>query len=520
MISSHVRLYGDDLTYYQFGRNGFDYFMLHHGNHYLEANGRALVHFILTLLLILPPIIWRVLTALCLTHMTWMALEILTHRVNRSRDRIWTYLFVLLIVASVDPLMASQSVFWTTGSLNYLFPMWAFFGFVHGQLSGKSMGWQIVFCFLSAFSVEQGSMMLFGFLVLNLMTQGLGPKESRKIRLLIDLKKNYLFFIISVIGLCSIMLAPSMLLRVSIEENASMVFSELIHMNVITLGTTFFFTRIMLPISLFLWLSLFAFIGDQVRKGHHFSKKDMGAFILWVCSVIYAGYYYYQYIHAAHLQDIQRFSSLPMVLLFITFIYIILRVGVLQVKSDSGSTGVEVMILLILALGSLTMMLISPVFGFRNYLFAYFLMPLYGLYIIPKNMQSASILVYSVIILIFKSQFTGLLILLSIVLLYYVVVRHVPYMKKWGYGLMLCLALVACTIMLLELNKGYRINAVVYDQNIQRIVVARITGEPFVQKKLPIYAYRWVMPYENPTYLPNYKKYMGLSPYDTLTWEE
>ena len=43
-ILTKVRLYGDDWHYFQYATGGINYFFLRHYDHYLLANGRALVH--------------------------------------------------------------------------------------------------------------------------------------------------------------------------------------------------------------------------------------------------------------------------------------------------------------------------------------------------------------------------------------------------------------------------------------------------------------------------------------------
>ena len=65
MVNLQIGLFGDDYYYATFTKNNF--WQLHKA-HYLEVNGRVIVHFLDSIFLSIPKIFWQVLNSIMLTR--------------------------------------------------------------------------------------------------------------------------------------------------------------------------------------------------------------------------------------------------------------------------------------------------------------------------------------------------------------------------------------------------------------------------------------------------------------------
>ena len=74
-INSQIGLFGDDYYYATFIRENF---LELHKQHYLEINGRAIVHFLDSIFLALPKFFWAILNSLMLTGITYFGSKIVS----------------------------------------------------------------------------------------------------------------------------------------------------------------------------------------------------------------------------------------------------------------------------------------------------------------------------------------------------------------------------------------------------------------------------------------------------------
>lgn len=73
IINSQIGLFGDDYYYGTFIRD--DFFSLHK-KHYLEVNGRVIVHFLDSIFLALPNFLWTILNSIMLTGIAYFGSKI------------------------------------------------------------------------------------------------------------------------------------------------------------------------------------------------------------------------------------------------------------------------------------------------------------------------------------------------------------------------------------------------------------------------------------------------------------
>ena len=115
-----------------------------------------------------------------------------------------------------------QSVYWVTGSFNYVYPTFMLFWYMYELFKNfksdfnKNLFSLVILAFFATATVEQAGMMSFGTTVLLLIYSFIKNKKS-------DIKGCYKKIIIvllaSALGLASVILAPSQFIRIGLEEN-------------------------------------------------------------------------------------------------------------------------------------------------------------------------------------------------------------------------------------------------------------------------------------------------------------
>ena len=119
-------LFGDDYYYAYFVKAGRDFFLSESLVHYRETNGRALVHALDELLIGFGLFPWRLFVTLLMIAASLLTARIACRAYTREKRQSDAYrLSLCLSVAGLsvlDVMILRQSVWWATGSLNYLFP--------------------------------------------------------------------------------------------------------------------------------------------------------------------------------------------------------------------------------------------------------------------------------------------------------------------------------------------------------------------------------------------------------------
>lgn len=161
ILLSKITLYSDDFYFGTFFDFGPQYFFDNTLDHYLTANGRMLIHFLLELTLLGDTWIYLILCPAVLCLCAWL----LNGAVTDSRDLVGFFTVVavsvlLLLGLKVDFL--NSSLLWMSGSFNFILPVVFVFGAVFfyrsdmekGRLSVSSA----IFAFCAGATTEQ-----FGF---------------------------------------------------------------------------------------------------------------------------------------------------------------------------------------------------------------------------------------------------------------------------------------------------------------------------------------------------------------------
>ena len=141
--------------------------------HYLKDNGRLIVHFFDTLLLSISPFFWKILNSLMLTGICYIGSKIICFE---KQDNIKLVLITFwALIAMMDISITRQSVYWITGSFNYVYPIFMLLIYWYCLLNisrdNKYFILAILFGFLASASVEQAGLMCVGLTFLILISE-------------------------------------------------------------------------------------------------------------------------------------------------------------------------------------------------------------------------------------------------------------------------------------------------------------------------------------------------------------
>ncbi len=533
-VLTKVRLYGDDWHYFQYANSGIKYFFLKHYNHYFLANGRALVHLWVTLFLALPMVFWRIINTFFILS---IAVRITDLSLNKDEERSKTVLFGLLVVAmlssALDRSMAEQTAYWLTGSFNYLYPLWLFTWFIHryivknkSEVDSKLM----IIGFFAACSVEQVGMMTIGIVVLTLVYNVyLRSKASMSLseRMRTINKNEWILLMIVTIGAATVILAPSVFLRMTLEKNTTDSTLELVLVNIFSEGELFYKSDAMAPVHVLAILAGFSVFYRRVTSVGKLRKVEwltmsFGAIGILglMLSFVSKQFFPNNSIVAALLEH----KTLLPILVGCYFIFLfytsILVFAFKWIKYNQLP-----IIILIVGLGSILMLLISPIFGYRNLLFMYFLLVLYGVLLLQMKMNYDTLLLMCMGIAFVREE----LILCIISGLFYVVVivlknwKLVGVLRKFS---VIFIVMLICTKLFLGNYAPYSANASSYDINLELAkeykegIMKTPDGQPLPLQLiiLPYREYRWTMPYDDTYYDDCFNMYLGIDPKTEIEW--
>lgn len=533
-ILTKVRLYGDDWHYFQYTKGGVKFFLSKHYDHYLLANGRALVHFWATVFLALPMVFWRVINTFFVLS---VVMRITDLSLNRDEERSKTVLFGLLIVATLasalDRSMTEQTAYWLTGSFNYLYPLWLFTWFMHkyivknkSEVNGKLM----VLGFFAASSVEQVGMMTIGFVVLLLAYNAYLRSEAtmrltEKIRTIS--KKEWMLLMIVTIGAATVIFAPSVFLRMTLEKNTTNSTLELVLSNLFSEGGLFYKSDAMSPVHVLAILAGFSVLYRRFTTVGKFKKIEwltmcFSAFGLLglILSFVSKQFFPNNSIVVALLEH----KTLLPILIGCYFIFLFYT-SILVFKFKWIKYHQLPIIILIVGLGSILMLLISPIFGYRNLLFMYFILVLYGVLLLQVNINYNTLLLMCMGIAFVREEF-----MLSVIsgLLYVGVLsfknwKLVGILRKFA---VIFIIMLLCTKLFLGNYAPYSANASSYDINLELAkeykegIMTTTDGHPLPLQLLvlPYREYRWTMPYDDTYYNDCFNLYLGIDPKTEIEW--
>ena len=526
LISRTVPLYGDDFAYKQFTTGDFNYYISRHIQHYFLANGRVIVHILATLFLALPRYCWALFNGLMLSCIVFFGAETAGGMQREKRFQpFWSGLILSAAIFFLSPDITRQSVYWLTGSFNYVYPaamLFIYWYLIDRPVYGRRTKWLIpVLALLASATTEQTSLMTAGLTVLIVLDRTVFKKQKLEAVLLIALAVSFL-------GTASILLSPSIAYRASMEDAPVAGFWNLIRYNLKDQGTTFLFSKMMLPYHL---LAMLSALGTIFEAGRKFASKAspiagkivMGAgasaFVCWIWQVTArdAGNNY---------AIIEPRKAVFYFFIGSMYLITLLYASVLAWKTRGSSVQ---LIAVILCIGSQLMMVVSPVYGPRTLLSAIFMLALYAASLLPDLHNSRAMPILSGI-----ACFLFNLPWLAFFPAFFYLMEwggqeqknllkgNAVRTKAAGAVFVYILLLLISGNTYLHTLKGYNENAWVYQRNLEAAqnFSAGVSGKELIQYELPHGEYGWVMPYHNAYYDPYYKLYLGIDEKTKIIWQK
>ncbi len=515
LINFSVRLYGDDFFYLRFSQIDIDYFISRHVDHYMRANGRVIVHLLLTFFLGLDIRIWQIVNSLMLGLLALFGMKTISTFKSevelRNSIYIVTIFFVGVSFFEID--MTRQSVYWLTGSFNYVYPIMMLLIYWFLLNKGNYGVLLPIMAFLSAATVEQVSLMSFGLSLLVVLEKKFIAKKKLNSYLIYSL-------VASSIGMATVIFAPSVFLRASIEDAPIDGFIPLLLYNIKFQGTTFIFSKVMMPyliMAITSSLGVLYFYKDRLKKFRVFnlaiSLYGLSASLCWLWQMT----------------SRNTFNVTLPYKLFYLFIGVgittLLFYAAILIYIYKPITNHTIpLISMILCFGSQMMLLISPVYGFRNLFAAVIMLVIYTASILPSFHQLGIPVIISLFVsFMFNKPWLIPFQTVAIYLAFYkknftIANLRMKIANYIGYGTII---LVSLLIMQKSIY-GYYTNAKVYDENVKIAAEYNKNQSNIMldQKKLPNDLYAWAMPYHNEYYTPYYNLYLGINQKAEINWQK
>lgn len=480
LVMRYVKLYGDDYFYGTFWAQGWDSFCEANKNHYLYSNGRAIVHMLDAITLQWPPLVWQILNCAMLGALVFLGVRTVLPASGKNFAQVFCGAAVLCaMILYLDIRVTNQSVYWETGSWNYIYPFVLLLGtwvVLERRRNGKGNPVALsVLALLSAATTEQNAMMTVGLVFLYLADSWWIRREKADRAMLWALG-------FAVFGALTVLAAPSQWTRFADEQQgrAEVSMGELLVNNFKEQGTLFFTGVYMKPYQTMALAGSIIFlfsVSNRLKLVWNVLVKMLAVLGFAVIGMVFyfSGEYDEPIVH----------RTLACVLIFgyhlvsgaILFWYML--------KYRPKQYCIP-LITVILAAGSQIMMLVSPMFGSRTVLCAIFLMGIYAAFMVVHFLPFQT----------GKPETKVFLVLLSVVML--------------GNAFLIFWPTV----------RGYRENAGIDGRNRVLIQEYHAQGEEeLVQYRMYHDFYAWSLPYNSPYHEEWYKIYYGLPEDLIIRWE-
>lgn len=499
-ILSRIAMFGDDYYYSTFFRGGFSHFLSENTRHYMETNGRALVHVLDEVLIkngrMLP---FKVFASEVLLLMPFfMALicaEVWRDSENVSGERFRVSLVLSCVLCSFVPIeTARQTLYWATGFMNYVFPVFltlvlAFFA-LRGLAKGKFGFFLVPLAFFASCTTEQAAFSAFLVLVFALvcsLVRGKGKNLSKT--LVVSL-------VFSLVGLAALFLAPGNAVRITYYPDfyAMPFFARIFH-NAERIAKLFFREA-----GGGFYLSFFFASFAVLAAGKKGNGKTRTACVL---NIAGAALPYASSVFDSH--EFLEAETVISVLLLVYDMVLLLLKSAHDKKMPSAA-----FLFTFLASVCQCAMLVSPEMGPRTVFITLIFLSVAALSLLfaAAEEKPRSPLLVSVLVLALgtplgtaaKAAFTAVALLCSVLL----TIRR----KTLGTAAAL---VIACLLMVNALSAfyvGYAENYPIHKANDARIAEYRNNKESgeLVLTELPNDTYRYAMPYNDPYQMYWYKK--------------
>lgn len=210
LICSFTTYYGDDYYYANFVRQGADYFVSENIYHYMYTNGRALVHILDELLIGWSFWLWRVFIVATMAMLVIVMAKLAARAYREDiKARFGEYQRAVAgvcgLLSITDVAVLRQSVYWATGSMNYLLPatamLWFYYLFRRDFERLRGSWLLLIPAFFASATTEQASagalLVTLCFIVSCMIVRRVPPKPA------------YIgAFFASLAGFCTLYLSP------------------------------------------------------------------------------------------------------------------------------------------------------------------------------------------------------------------------------------------------------------------------------------------------------------------------
>ena len=373
-IHKFIYLGGDDFIYGSYVKGDITEFFNNHIYHYMFKNGRAIVHFIVTLFLIFDVYLWRIINPL-----TICCLIILISKLTNSDKEKYKKAITLsiMLVSFISINISREAIYWLDGSFNYLYPMVLFLlniYLVNKSIENNKNYWYLpILGFVVGATVEQVGLMTIGVLFLILIDRLFINKN--KVDMIL-----YVNFIATILGYLTVVLAPGNFVRSSKQS------PEIVG-NIIQLFRYNFMSDKMNFFMLLLMISSIAWLISFIKKGYNKKINFLLLILMVLNSILYSaiGFFTSSIMKLANRfinENISIYSSLwevtsrldgsnilgailwgiAVVSGCFTIIVLLYQGIVIYIKNKE----LNMLVFIIVAIGAQFMMIISPVYGYRT----------------------------------------------------------------------------------------------------------------------------------------------------------
>lgn len=522
-IHNFIYLGGDDYIYGSYTKGTINEFFQSHINHYRFKNGRAIVHFIVTLFLKFDVYIWRIVNPLIIASLVILISKV-TY-VDKDKYKKSVVLSIILI-SFISINISREAIFWLDGSVNYLYPMLLFLLNVYlvkkTIYEDKKLWYLPIIGFISGATVEQAGLMTIGMVFLKIIEEVFIKKKSIN-------KIIYVSFISTIIGYLTVILAPGNLIRSSKQS------PEIIG-NMVQLFRYNFMSDKMYLFILLLMMSSILWLRSFIKSGYNKKINKLLTNIMIINIVIYSMITSFTTIvtklASRFSSNIQIFDSLWQatslldrnnifggILWAIAAISVCITIatlvyeGIIIVIKDKSMT---LLSFVIVAVGAQFMMIISPIFGYRTVFPTLIVWIIVIIMSIINNLGNKYILPMILIcaMLTLDNSYIKIIGILAIFIIIILKRKiHLKYINTVCIVILTALSIVNFGRLIL----GFKENSPIHEYNISKIEEYKennFQGELNL-KKAKNFEYRYTMIYESEPHVSSFKKYYGL-PEDTI----
>lgn len=524
-----ICLTGDDFIYGIYVKSDVATFFNKHISHYKLVNGRAIVHFLVTIMLIFDRDLWQIINPIAIAIFI-----VLVSKISNKNNKSLILTIVLFSFISIN--ITRESVFWLDGSFNYFYPM--IFSLLNIYLFNKIINenkkylWLPIIGFISGATVEQAGLMTIGVMFLMILDKVVINKE--KVSRIV-----YINFFVTLIGYLTVILSPGN--RVRASNNPVNIFYniiELLRINFMSDGMQIFIMLLM--VSSILWLMYF------FKNNNKILDKTL-LILMWINLIVYsliACFTEYITIVANKLIDsniivtssIYELTSLILKFIYeintnnlfgaiiwgilvISSIFTVVVLIYISIKLYIERNQVTFITFLIVAIGAQLMMVISPVFGFRTVFPSLTALFVIIVFTFIENIENKYTL--SLLFIVVTLATNNIYLFIISLLISFINIKDYRQLDK------LCKVISILSIMIITLfvinNNiiGYKENYIINEYNLNLIKNYKNNGQKgdLILKKSSNEKYGYLTIYESEYHIKYFKIYYDLSEETNIVFE-